>query len=309
MTDLYVLRSSENTKPRYLEFPVVERRVLSIPDSNNGDYGGKRVRFDLASVANTGKLLNWQSNSTCVVFPVQLVVTRALDSLNDVTASTALASLKNGNHCFVHGFTTTLSNMDVTTYTPFLPGKISYELATNYDADDVKRAEKLGMYWENGEDYIFNSAVSANGIIGCSNTQTTGARANLARKRRCSAVADVKNTADAHASFYLAPADSFAEQQVDSVVSTLTTQTFNINVRIEMSQLHDFFKQCPISKNGLYSLEFHINTCKMAAVISGALGAKLYTSVELARVLDIIQSNLGLWTTIRRCLLPVLLLE
>ena len=49
-----------------------------------------------------------------------------------------------------------------------------------------------------------------------------------------------------------------------------------------MSQLHDLFRQCPLSKNGLYSIEYHVNTCKMACVIAGAAGSKVYTSVEVS---------------------------
>ncbi len=287
MTDQFVIAESYDTANREtVDWSVSQRRNLRVTDNNNGSYSANSVVFDLATVSNSGKFVSLAESVVC--FPVTITVTRPNGS-NPVEANKFLAGLKS-NHCIVDGISASLSNMPVIGYQKMNPARVAYSLATEWTQDDYARATQWGMAWEDGRAFKYNATNSAYGLKGCSSTSVAGfeptatdideyiaglekVKPNQGRKRRQEAM---RYGPDTELEALKGIANSKDERQSYMSVNTATSQVFNIDVRVSLAHLDPFFRNAPISKNGLWRIEFYLNIASMTVVLEGgatALGA------------------------------------
>ena len=299
MTDQYVLAESYDTTDRQtVDWSVAATKNLRVTDTNNTNYSANSVVFDLATVSNSGKFVSLAES--VVTFPVQIKVTRA-NGANPIEANKFLCSLKS-DHAIVDGISASLSNMPVIGYQKMNPAAVAYSLATDWSQDDYNRATQWGMAWEDGRAFTYNDANSCYGTRGCSSTSVAAfdpsatdvasyieglekAKPNAGRKRRCEAI---RYGPDADLEKLRTLADTALARQSYMAVNSATEQTFYINVRCSLAHLDPFFKTAPMSKNGLWRIEFFLNIASMTVVLEGgatALGAtakdKTYKTVAV----------------------------
>lgn len=135
-------------------FDVLERRIIQIPDSNQGSYQST-VNFSLASITNQGNYIDWQNSYVSV--PLVLVqkddVARA--NANSSTAeSSMMASLKNGHHCIFSGMALRLSNVDIITPTQMQNLRVSYEIMSSFTDSDMEQGIQWGLAFEDGSNFM-----------------------------------------------------------------------------------------------------------------------------------------------------------
>jgi hypothetical protein len=265
MTDQYVLAESYDTADSVtVDWSVAARRNLRVTDTNNTNYSSNSVVFDLATVSDSGKFVSLAES--VVTFPIQIKVTRA-NGVGAIEANKFLCSLKS-DHCIVDGISASLSNMPVIGYQKMNPARVSYSLATDWSQDDYNRATQWGMAWEDGRAFTYNDANSAYGTKGCSSTSVAAfdpaatdvgeyiagqaaAKPNMGRKRRCEAI---RYGPDSELAKLKTVVNTALERQSYMAVNSATEQTFYINVRCSLAHLDPFFKQAPMSKNGLWRI-------------------------------------------------------
>jgi hypothetical protein len=208
----------------------------------------------------------------------------------------------NIDHAIVDGISASLSNMPVIGYQKMNPAAVAYSLATDWSQDDYNRATQWGMAWEDGRAFTYNDANSCYGTKGCSSTSVAAfdpsatdvasyiqklekVKPNEGRKRRCEAI---RYGPDANLEKLKKLEDAALARQSYMAVNSATEQTFYINVRCSLAHLDPFFKTAPMSKNGLWRIEFFLNIASMTVVLEGgatALGAtakdKTYKTVAV----------------------------
>jgi len=298
MTDQFILQDSYDVQEReVVDWSVTQKRFMRVQDTaNSGSYPGSNVVFDLSTVSNSGKFLSLADST--VTFPVNIEVTRP-DGSAPVKANRFLACLKN-NHAIVDSISATLSNMPVIQSQKMNPARVAYSLATNWSQDDYARAGRFGIAWEDGTKHKINATNTCFGTKGVSNTSVLDysasaddmakymagvdeAHGNKGRKARCESV----RYPDAKLQTYKTDSASMIERQ-SFMVNEATKQVFHINVTCSLAHLDDFFKRAPMSRNGLWRIEFFLNLASMNIVIDGGesvVGAgtaidKTYKSVE-----------------------------
>ena len=280
MNDVYTLNQSyATTKRESVKWDVKKRSNFKVVDSQNGSYSGNYSSFDLSSISNSGLLLDWQSSE--FVCPISIIVDRP-QGTPFIEDNKFLACLKS-NYALVDSMSLTLSGFPVISQQKMSSALIAYEMATNWTEDDYKRSSRFGMAFEDSTKFQVNTANSCYGMEGVSATSVldfdpsastfaehlTGlknATPNLGRKARCeqtyyadnadmNTLKDIGSVAKERRS-YIKPFDA----------NKPTQQVFNINARMSLAHLHSYFKNAPLSSNGLYRLEFYLNLAKKTEI-------------------------------------------
>ena len=110
--DEFAFYNSQNEQKTEFIFNNVQQ--VYIPDQNSGSYPNGQVVFDLASLSNSGKYIDFQNSYITVPLVMNLNVTAS-------TASSAenafAASLKNGFHQLINSMSVEVTNAQVVNLT------------------------------------------------------------------------------------------------------------------------------------------------------------------------------------------------
>ena len=73
MADEYSYATS--VSPQETEFLFSEKQMVYIPDSNGNSYPNSQILFDLASISNSGKFVDWKNAVLTVPLVLNLSAT------------------------------------------------------------------------------------------------------------------------------------------------------------------------------------------------------------------------------------------
>ena len=264
----YVLQNSFDVAnvPSH-DFSIEKRRNLRVTDNNNGNYASNSILFDLATISNSNMYPSW--HEAVLTVPINISVTTAAGTANSELRKFA-AGLKNGTTTLIDGFNITLSNMPVVGYQRMNVGKVAYELATEWSADDWNRSKEWGAIWEDGVDFDYSTAANDKGIMSRPSTSK-----NLT-ERASEVVADADAVRGAFQNVSLDQKRELSKATFPSA----TQANIQIMARIPLGHLDDYFRKCPLTKNSLYRMEFFINTGKFKVEMDGAKNYKGLTSMS-----------------------------
>lgn len=253
MANEYVLQTSMDLKGEE-SFSVLSKRHLRVIDSQNGSYNTGQINFDLASISNSGSYIDWKQSY--LEIPVCIEGVSVAGNLNQAGKQMMLG-LKNGYFSLINSMSLTLSNMSVVSLQPHMSGRITYELLQNYTAEDAAKALQYGFVPEDLADVKQEAQgaftyLGGQGTDGFDNENTT-LYSEIHRAERT-----VRQSLIQQDNKYLTAAEKNVKQMSNVQGNGLTQVTF-IMARIPMSILHDYFLQCPLGKNSVYSLEVNTN--------------------------------------------------
>jgi len=246
----YVLQNSFDVAnvPSH-DFSIEKRRNLRVTDNNNGNYASNSILFDLATISNSNMYPSW--HEAVLTVPITITVDTPSGTANSDLRRYATA-LKNGTTTLIDGFNITLSNMPVVGYQRMNVGKVAYELATEWSADDWNRSKEWGAVWEDGTDINYSTAGTS--TKGIPNRPSTSANLKARIKHAVVAASD-----DIRSVFQQEATDQKRELS-KFIPTSATNASIEIMARIPLGHLDDYFRKCPLTKNSLYRMEFFINT-------------------------------------------------
>ena len=131
MADEYAYYSSQVQDKNEFLFSNVQQNYVT--DSNGGNYPNSQVVFDLATLSNSGKFIDF--NSSFITVP--LVLNVALTTTGGASVENAfIASLKNGYHQLINSLSVEIANMQVVNLTNTSHLDINYRLLTTSSLED-----------------------------------------------------------------------------------------------------------------------------------------------------------------------------
>jgi len=116
-------------------FDFQNRQFVYLPDQNNGSYPSGQVTFDLASLSNSGKYVDWSSSFLSI--PIVMNLNSSSGSFIADTENVFAMSLKNGVHQLINSIQCEITNNSVVNLTNFSNLDINYKLLTSMSTDDV----------------------------------------------------------------------------------------------------------------------------------------------------------------------------
>ena len=125
MSDEYSFYASQvENKTEFLYSNVQQNYV---PDQNNGSYANGQVVFDLATLSNSGKYIDFQNSYIVVPLVMNLNLTGSTASSPE---NAFAASLKNGYHQLINSISVEIANRQVVNLTNMSNLDIHYKLLT-----------------------------------------------------------------------------------------------------------------------------------------------------------------------------------
>jgi len=276
-----------------------------IPDQNNSSYPNGQVLFDLASLSNSGKYIDFQQSY--IVVP--LVVTNVITGSTTVSVDNAFAtSLKNGYHQLINSMSVELTNCQVVNLTNFSNLDINYKLLTTCcREDELNFLPSINFSKDTAESFSYNGANSTGGVGECNNTvvQTTftpvakawgtnGWNFNQGRiNRMLSTSFDPSNCPIGGVTGLVSASSLKTVSKNYYATSGNTDNVHYVTATIPLKIIHDFFRKMPLTKGAYMRLILNLNTqCQSVLSITGG-NYSGYTTTSLNNVFPLMVSPIG----------------
>ena len=266
--DEYAYFSSQTEQKTDFLFSNVQQNYVQ--DQNNGSYANGQVVFDLATLSNSGKYIDFQ-NSFIVV---PLVMNLNLTGSTDKSAENAFAaSLKNGFHQLINSMSVEIANCQVVNLTNMSNLDIHYRLLTTSSLEDERNfLPSINFAKDTAESINYFEAASATGlgetnnvIRGTNFTTATGYGASGWNSNRGRLERQLNTSFDAATSIQ-AGSSLVSQEGVTAVgknhvvFNGNTDVTYNILATIPLKIIHDLFKKLHLTKGMYMRLVLNLNT-------------------------------------------------
>jgi len=307
--DSSILAESQSD-PDHPQFEFTSRKVVSVPDINNGQYSANTIDFDLNSLAANNQFIDWRaayvsiplimtvSGHTTAVTTVIVANPSANPPVVGSTTTTYTnnnqkqlfaASLKSCTANLIHSMSVQLNNNTLIPITPFSNLMVNYKMLHEYSLDDVhNKGSVIGMSKLSPESQSYQSTLpSARGIGSINNKVKEDAlfdpdtgysflqnKERLERMKRSSFYDKSTENASMMKSTLL------NDTMKDGVqVSSDGLVVYQILATIKMDQLHDYFEKVGLIKNSNYRMIFHTNANSSCTL---SLTNKLISDVSIS---------------------------
>ena len=280
MSDEFSYYNSQTEQKTEFIFSNVQQNY--IPDSNNGNYPNGQITWDLASLSNSGKYIDFQNSYVTIPLVMNLNLTGAsAEDKENVFA----ASLKNGYHQLINSMSVEIANCQVVNLTNMSNLDIHYKLLTTSSIEDQNNfLPSINFAKDTAESVFYADISNANGLGKCNNIikqsvftaaygwGTTGWNSNKGRlERQLNTSFDPINGANGSANNALV-----SEAGLKSVAKNYATTnagatdvTHYILATIPLKIIHDLFKKLPLCKGMYMRLVMNLNTqCSCTATIT-----------------------------------------
>lgn len=159
MSDTAVIELSKMSADEAEQF--VSKQIIYVNDSNNGSYSGGQITFDLSSLANSGRYIDW-SEAT-----LQVPVVFGYKFTDDLTGSAQGPfgiSWKNGWHHIINSMEVMFGNTSVSQLTPFTNVHTSFKMLTTFCQDQAhKFGALLNFFPDSAFSYRYEGSASLYG--------------------------------------------------------------------------------------------------------------------------------------------------
>jgi hypothetical protein len=159
MSDTAVIELSKMSADEAEQF--VSKQVIYVNDSNNGSYSGGQITFDLSSLANSGRYIDW-SEATLQV-PIVFGYKFTSDE-SAITQGPFGISWKNGWHHIINSMEVMFGNTSVSQLTPFTNVHTSFKMMTTFCQDQAhKFGALLNFFPDSAFSYRYEASASVYG--------------------------------------------------------------------------------------------------------------------------------------------------
>ena len=262
--------------PQETEFEFSNRQFAWLPDSNNSSYANGQIVFDCASLANSGKFIDWSQS----YLTIPLVLDVNLSAVTTAAVENVFAaSLKNGYHQLINSLSVEITNNSVVNLTNFSNIKINYDLlSTCSREDELNFLPSMNFVKDTAESLIYRKDANAMGYGECNNTIAqslftpvsgwgkTSFTQNQGRlQRMVSTSFDPSTALNAVAANYTSQtATSLAVKNY--ATQNTTDMVYYILATIPLKVIHDIFKKLPLTK-GMYARIIVNTNCNCSATL------------------------------------------
>ena len=304
MSDEFTYYNSQTEQKTEFIFSNVQQNY--IPDSNNSNYPNGQITWDLASLSNSGKYIDFQNSYVTIPLVMNLNITgTTAEDKENVFA----ASLKNGYHQLINSMSVEIANCQVVNLTNMSNLDIHYKLLTTSSIEDQNNfLPSINFAKDTAESVYYSDISNANGLGECNNIikqsvftaasgwGTTGWNSNKGRlDRQLNTSFDPINGANGSANNALV-----SEAGLKSVAKNYATTnagatdvTHYILATIPLKIIHDLFKKLPLCKGMYMRLVMNLNTqCSCAATITESKFIT-YSTTSLNGVFSCMLSPIG----------------
>ena len=309
--DEYSYYSSQTEQKNEFLFSNVQTNY--VVDNNNGSYPNGQVTFDLSTLSNSGKYIDFQNSYLTIPLVLNVNLTGPTSNANPENAF--IASLKNGYHQLINSMSVEISNMQVVNLTNFSNLDINYRLLTTSSLEDERNfLPSFGFAKDTAESIYYTDAVSMQGLGECNNrinntnfTSTSGYGASFFNnnrgrlERQLNTSFDPATGRDGNSSTKLHSQAVVNDSGKNHVVfNGKTDVTHHIIATIPLKIIHDLFKKLHLTKGMYMRLVLNLNTqCSTSAVLAPNsttttnIEYTSFTSTSLNGVLPIMLSPTG----------------
>jgi len=315
-SDYDTSRWAESNKPA-AEPPFIasSRNVIDINDSNNAQYQGGQITFDLNALTSNEDYLDW--GSSYVTVPVSFAVVAA-DAIFS-TASTSdifFMALKGSNFSIVNSINVNCSNQNVVSNQMLSNIPIEYKFLTSFNSNDTDILAKTIGFWKNSStSFMFDTVVGevnnwispsyyypyptgggqATAIVATSPlTSQTGKYVgfnNVGFYRKCYSMAVSVNDLSAIPTFTNAAGvgTSMKLTQTNFQQTTTTnTSSFTLWLQLPMRYMHDLFMKMPLCRGALWQMTISTHLAPCSVSVTQAL---INTDLTIGQVASATASN------------------
>ena len=144
------------------EFIFNNAQQVYVPDQNSGSYPNGQCVFDLASLSNSGKYIDFQQSYITV--PLVLSVNLA-SSTAAAPENAFIASLKNGYHQLINSMSVEITNAQVVNLTNLSNLDIHYRLlSTASREDELNFLPSINFHKDTAESIQYYDTSGVNGL-------------------------------------------------------------------------------------------------------------------------------------------------
>lgn len=258
------------------EFIFTNKTYGSVADTNNGFYPQGTITFDLGSLANSGKLVDWGNS----YLHIPLIAKVSGDITDDVMNCHSF-SMKN-HYNLIDSISCQITNMECVNTTSFTNLDINYKILSTWSVDTLNNlGPSLGVYKDSGfirpvgvpsggsaiglgechneiDDSLFKETDGGEEPSGTAGSGQDGFTYNVARiLRMAESNNDLTNDTG---NVYLKKSNADAMQKSYCVrSSTDKTVTYYMVAIIRLRDIHDLFAKLPLTRNMYMKLSIRTN--------------------------------------------------
>jgi hypothetical protein len=293
------------------EFIFNNAQQVYVPDQNSGSYPNGQVVFDLASLSNSGKYVDFQNSYITVPLVMNVNFTGSTAGPN--AADVFAASLKNGYHQLINSMSVEITNAQVVNLTNLSNLDIHYRLLTSCSREDELNFLPSINFHKDTAESLFYYDTSNNAGFGESNNiieQTlfkaetrwgnSGWNCNSGRlQRQLNTSFDPVNGTNGSGQTCLT-----SESACKNVCKNYCIFNGNTDINhyiiatIPLKIIHDLFKKLPLTKGMYMRLILNLNTQCQSALTVDITNSKFsgVTTTSLNNVFPCMISPIGTTT-------------
>jgi hypothetical protein len=265
MADEFTFHQSQAEQQTHFQFE--SRQYVWISDQNSGSYPNGQLTFDLSSIANSGKYVDFSQSYLTIPLVMHLNQT----SVNSSGENSWALSLKNGFHQLINSISVEITNCQVVSLTSFSNLDINYKLISKSSFEDVQNLQTtMGFTKDTAESISYRGQASQTALGELNNviadalfspTNVFGGALNVNKGRQQRMVNTSFNPNDTKAANFCnqSSCNSVAKNYCNLATGAAATDTlYYITATIPLRFLHDIFVKLPLSK-GIY-MRLIVNT-------------------------------------------------
>ena len=283
---------STSCEQQETEFEFSSRQYAYIPDQNSGNYPSSQITFDLASLSNSGKFVDWAQTYLTIPLVLNVATSTAMTGFPE---NVFAASLKNFP-TLINSLSVEITNNQVVNLTQFSNLDINYKVLSSMSNEDAWNLNCLGFAKDTAESISYNAGLASNfgsGLGEINNvikatpfTPTAGFNAttfpqNVGRLQRMMNTSFDPTTSASSVANCNATGKNYAVQTAAGI-------TYYIIATIPLRFLHDIFKKLPMCK-GMY-MRLMINT-NCGVTVTNAIAPNTATNLVSSYASSVVVSQ------------------
>jgi hypothetical protein len=277
--DEFAYYNAQNEQKNEFLFQNVQH--VWCPDQNSGSYPNGQVLFDLASLSNSGKYIDFQQSY--IVVPL-VVTTICAGSTANAVENAFMTSLKNGYHQLINSMSVEITNAQVVSLTNFSNLDINYKLLTTSSLEDERNfLPSINFHKDTAESIMYKGVADLNGVGEYNNiikqstfTSSTGWGASGWNSNNGRLQRMMNTSFDPSGALYGSGGAKLVNENAVKAVGknyyTTNTATDNIQyilATIPLKIVHDLFRKMPLVKGAYVRLILNLNTqCQSVATVA-----------------------------------------
>ena len=299
MDEFAFYNSQQEVKSEFI-FDNVQH--VYIPDQNSGSYPNAQVLFDLASLSNSGKYIDFQNSYLTVPLVMNLNMPSSTGDKENVFA----LSLKNGFHQLINSMSVEITNCQVVNLTNFSNLDINYRLlSTSSREDELNFLPSINFHKDTAESIYYtdsagtgvgesNNVIKQTAFDSSSGWGSKGWNSNAGRlQRQMNTSFDPNDSPFGNNGTKLVNESACKTVGKNYCVKGTVDTTHYIIATIPLKIIHDLFKKLPLTKGMYMRLILNLNTqCQSAVTLSGTTWSG-YTTTSLNNVFPCMLSPIG----------------